>query len=467
MKKIILAIIALVILGGAFAYWYATAQANIGTLTVYEGSLDITREGKVLSGGSGIGVRVGDTLTVADSSRVALVLKDGSIIRLEAGSTVEVAQLEYAGKTIKQAVFKLTVGKLWAKPKPISAIGNFEVQTPSVVAAVRGTSFNTEYLQKASAIYVYRHRVAVGLLSNPSRTKSVEANQFFKLQDATLEADWAAGPNSAYPEQIDDWIRFNQKLDDEIDGPSEAVIPEEATTTDDSLSTTTIESLASTSTSTIITPRPTSTPPKDTNKPPVNLPTSNPTPTPVPTPTQTPQPKIKQPTKAVLSATNTSPDVGQSVLLKVQVTYDDGSAEAVTQGVTWTQTPELGTIKNPGYFTGIKEGISRITARVGSINSNTLSIQVGQVKQLSRIQVSCQKVDSQYSSRFAQAQCTAIAYYNDNTSTNVTNQSAWSVTGSAKGSITNTGAYTAAGTGTDTVSARFENLSGNTTIQSP
>ena len=162
MKSLYIIIVLVLVIGGFF-YWYQASKADIGSLNIYQGNADILRKEKNIAGRTGSTIKLKDTIRVAKDSRVSIVLKDGSVIRLEAGSEVGVSELEYNGTKIKKALFDLRLGRLWSHVEPLEAGGSYNVQTPTVVATIRGTIFNVDYMQIKSVIYVDDHEVGTFL----------------------------------------------------------------------------------------------------------------------------------------------------------------------------------------------------------------------------------------------------------------------------------------------------------------
>ena len=85
MKSLYIIIVLVLVIGGFF-YWYQASKADIGSLNIYQGNADILRKEKNIAGRTGSTIKLKDTIRVAKDSRVSIVLKDGSVIRLEAGS---------------------------------------------------------------------------------------------------------------------------------------------------------------------------------------------------------------------------------------------------------------------------------------------------------------------------------------------------------------------------------------------
>ena len=148
-KKALIGIgVGIAIAGAGFFYWYQAAFASIGNLQVYMGSADVMQGDEIRHAQTGMSVKLNDAFTVAPGSRVAIVLKDGSRVRLEAGTRMEILQLEFDHGRISRALFKVDSGKVWSFVEPLAPSGSFQVETPTIVASVRGTSFNVIYEKK-------------------------------------------------------------------------------------------------------------------------------------------------------------------------------------------------------------------------------------------------------------------------------------------------------------------------------
>lgn len=75
-------------------------------------------------------------------AQVQIMLNDGSVIRLNKNTTLELK----AKSREKQNRLKLLIGHLWAKVKKQDT--GLEIETPSAVAAVKGTELEIKTLQK-------------------------------------------------------------------------------------------------------------------------------------------------------------------------------------------------------------------------------------------------------------------------------------------------------------------------------
>ena len=321
----IIVIIILAAIVGLF-YWYQTSRAEIGNLNIYSGSAELLRNDKSLSAGTGFGVNANDVVKMAPDSRVSIILKDGSVIRLEAGSEVTVGDIEYSGQKIKNAFFYLKIGRMWSNVMPLATDGSYSIETPTIVAAVRGTQFNVDYLNESSKVFSLDHKIEVVLKSNRGDIKNVNANQ--------LLTDFAVGPVPAPPDYVDGWIVFNLK-EDEVD---DAIFI----------------------------------PVADTKVPPVES---------VFKPTAVKEVKKNQPpTKKIVSlrliAERNTAFVGEPIFLRVLATYADGSSADTIQGVSFTQKTGIGQVDNLNNFRGFSAGVAVLTARLGETESNPVEINI-------------------------------------------------------------------------------------------
>lgn len=191
----------------------AVRSADIGNLALYHGTTEIIRGDKGLLGKNGQGVRISDAIQVEDQSRSALILKDASRIRLDAGSRVEVAALQYNGQTIKQARFRLVAGRLWSNTRPLPLDGEYSVETPTIVAAVRGTRFDIHYQNGVTDLWVVSHRVAVSLKSTSSLVANIKAGQHLMVRDGFAAEDFLRQIRNENPPAEDNWVQFNQEED--------------------------------------------------------------------------------------------------------------------------------------------------------------------------------------------------------------------------------------------------------------
>lgn len=94
-------------------------------------------------------IKVGDILTQGDKLKTGkysvakLRFADGSVVDVQQNSSIEIhASYQYAGKETFVSLLKLNNGRTEIEANPNHSIGNsMQIETPSAIAAVRGTQF--------------------------------------------------------------------------------------------------------------------------------------------------------------------------------------------------------------------------------------------------------------------------------------------------------------------------------------
>lgn len=423
-----------VVIGGAF-YWYRVASAEVGSLNIYEGRVSIERNKKQMSGNTGFAVKATDVIKVEGGSRVSIILKDGSVIRLEGGSVMEITG---------SGSYKLLSGKMWSKVEPVAVNSKWEVETPTIVAAVRGTQFNIRYTESSSGVSVYKGKVGVALLQNKLEEKLLQKDNQFILRDDNLKEDFAKEPALIDPGKYEDWIIFNLNEDAKLKGESyvpPAPVPEK------------IEIRISTSTNT----KP---------KPEVKR---------APEPAK-PLPLPVSPGKKLLAVsiygTKSIIKVNEEMRVRARAKYSDNSDYDIPfEKIIWHKNENLGTLSVDGYYSSSRPTSIVLQAEFEGVISGPVTITVKEpLKTLKSVEVSCNKkpsMETQYSySQYGTVDCTASAYYSDGSKEEITNSVSWSVSGTAGGSISG-GRYTPETRGSATIEVAYQGKTGKVEISIP
>lgn len=116
------------------------------------------------------------TIKTSDGSFVNLYLPDGSVARIDAGSTITINEALYQktdGKLIVSIFIK--TGRVWSKILGLTTPDSlWEVKTTNAVATVRGTAFGMEYKNGKSRVIGSENKVAVAPV-DPKTQKVVES----------------------------------------------------------------------------------------------------------------------------------------------------------------------------------------------------------------------------------------------------------------------------------------------------
>jgi hypothetical protein len=92
----------------------------------------------------------GDFVKSSTAGRAVLTFFDGSILTVDTGSVVKVTTLNHLDSGGIQLVIEQTLGRSWASVSKLKTPDSkFEIRTPTSIAAVRGTSFETNVTQAA------------------------------------------------------------------------------------------------------------------------------------------------------------------------------------------------------------------------------------------------------------------------------------------------------------------------------
>ena len=118
------------------------AQPLDVNLRIISGQIKLTRVGQTLSDviNKGVPLFAGDLIETLRESRAELLYKDGTRMRLKSRTLVEV----------QPAALKLFKGKTWYKFTKRGS--GFQIETPSLVAGIRGTIFEVSVNSKGKSV---------------------------------------------------------------------------------------------------------------------------------------------------------------------------------------------------------------------------------------------------------------------------------------------------------------------------
>jgi hypothetical protein len=180
---------------------------------------------------SGMTVTVGSLIKTGKNSRVELTMPDNSIIRLGSDTLFKVNQALFPEDKLRRFSSKLFIGKMWAKITSVfgERRGTFNTSTPTIVAGVRGTTYNLKAgADKSTEISVYEGKVGVGPpliveggpkeeMAWPTQVSEKKWEEIIlgKLQRLYIGPDGKPGkPESFDPEkEKDEWVIENQQRD--------------------------------------------------------------------------------------------------------------------------------------------------------------------------------------------------------------------------------------------------------------
>lgn len=243
-NPVIWAALALVLCTGAFVgvRMVGAKATPIARVTYYTGDFRLQQPGrddwkKAVMNES---LRSGEKVKTMDESRGEVAFADGSIIRVDANSNLDIIELNKskAGQTAQAKVWS---GKVWASVNKASKKTKFELESPTAVAAVRGTVFRMSVADDMTTkVAVYSGEVKVepmpeffqnqikkqggkaGEIEGPKPVegpKEVSFEQWVQVVKAQMEI--TINPDGTYGivnfnpviDSQDEWVKWNQERD--------------------------------------------------------------------------------------------------------------------------------------------------------------------------------------------------------------------------------------------------------------
>ena len=151
---------------------------------------------------------------------------------------------------------------------------------------------------------------------------------------------------------------------------------------------------------------------------------------------------------------------GTTMQYAVSATYSDGSTQAVTTGLSWaSSSPTTAAVNAAGIATGISPGQSTITVTYGTV-TGTASLTVTPATLTGLVVVPT----SPTVGINGNVQFTATGIFTDNSTQDLTSQATWNSSAANVALISSAGMATGLSTGTTTVTASYEGMSGSSTL---
>ena len=126
----------------AFFIFAGTAYAaeDVGAVVALKGGALIQREAKVIEAKLKDGIRLIDSVETREQSKAKMLFIDDSVLTMSERSKVVIKEFLYSKGRGGKSIFNLIDGKM----RSVVGKSEFEVHTPTLVAAARGTVFDCE-----------------------------------------------------------------------------------------------------------------------------------------------------------------------------------------------------------------------------------------------------------------------------------------------------------------------------------
>ncbi len=212
---LIISIIILICVIGILWFIINLGEATVkAQLIIESGIVEIKHEGDDWSTAkNGTILYQSDIIRTGNNTEASVVFFESSIIRLDSNTEIILKELiteaEKTSITIQQ-----NSGRTWNTVLKVSGIDDYEVQTPTTVASVRGTSFDV-YIQSNNLtdVGVGRGVVIISKIDNNTIIDSIE----LKMNEAvSIYGDNIDQILKIRDFFLDDWVLKNQDKDGEF-----------------------------------------------------------------------------------------------------------------------------------------------------------------------------------------------------------------------------------------------------------
>jgi hypothetical protein len=154
MRRRLLSVLVLAILAASTFVGCASSPSTLTILSITEGDVFLMKAGadNWIEAEVGVSLEVGDSIKTGDDSSAKITFFDGSTIELQAGTEIEIGSLDMStdgGSTT--ITLEQTIGNTISRvTKVLDPASRYEVETPSGVAAVRGSAMQVYVLEDAT-----------------------------------------------------------------------------------------------------------------------------------------------------------------------------------------------------------------------------------------------------------------------------------------------------------------------------
>ncbi|HUI93251.1 MAG TPA: FecR family protein [Chitinivibrionales bacterium] len=201
--------------------WTVGAE-SVAKITSFEGNVSILKKGAAdwRDAKPGSALEVGDQVYTREESFAEIRYAIGTVLRMDEKTKVTIE--ESSEKTIRT---KSGLGSVWVNMRKLISSGKqFEVATPTAVAAIRGTVFDFSYTpDSATYVNVFEGKVAVGPSDSLKKQLDQEKKKEQKKETVKKEHIEVPGPEEIpgpYEVSLEQWLTIvaGQKISVRKDG---------------------------------------------------------------------------------------------------------------------------------------------------------------------------------------------------------------------------------------------------------
>jgi len=191
----------------------------VAKITTFEGVIQVMKKGSAdwHNAKPGMALDVGDQVYTQEESFAEIRYAIGTVLRMDEKTKITIEAS--SEKTIKT---KSAIGSVWVNMRKLIATGKeFQVSTPTAVAAIRGTVFDMSCVpDSASYVAVFEGKVAVGPSDSLKKMIELEKKKKETSVDKPVEVPGPEEIPGPYEVSLEQWrtIVAGQRISVRADG---------------------------------------------------------------------------------------------------------------------------------------------------------------------------------------------------------------------------------------------------------
>lgn len=219
--KIALIIVVLLVIGIAafFVLGPLLKKTSAAVLIVNQGRVQVDSGNGWQAAESGMTVYQGTKVKTLEGAKASLVLFGSSVVRLGEATEVSLDSIVEEAGSVSVSIEQAT-GKTWSQVLQLSGIKEFEIQTPTTVATVRGTNFGVLLAEgNETSVVVDNGTVNVDSFELTEGQRRIIASLLLAAGEGVTVnpsalAELTAKPLSELGAEASAWIQENQAMDE-------------------------------------------------------------------------------------------------------------------------------------------------------------------------------------------------------------------------------------------------------------
>jgi hypothetical protein len=200
-KVLVIAVIAIVAIGGAAFFMFVGFPKPPATLVVDAGTVEVDMGDGYKAARSGMELKQGWSVRTGGDGKATIIFFDSTVTRLSENTEVTISEL-LASKANTTVSLDQSSGKTWNRVVKLSGIDTYEVGTPTGTATVRGTAFGVIVGAGESDVLVSEGTVST---SAGGEQAAISKDQQGSLTSQGVEVA---------PLEADAWVAANDAMDD-------------------------------------------------------------------------------------------------------------------------------------------------------------------------------------------------------------------------------------------------------------